>query len=222
MALALLIVGSPSTVTVQVSGGSLEPPYWNMIGVSHKDGQYVLEQGEDYNFIAAGIEPAYPFCVDWPSAECISGNNPSDKIDVSIPTDYNEAITYYSSAEASMTMEFFIAEPCLGSFYEYDDAVGQCRVDTNDNGVGDQFAPSYCCLPCDGTLYELDDEGKCRVDTNDNGVVDQFAAAACCLPCDDALYEWDEDGNCRVDTNSNGVVDQFAPNECCPADSTSC
>ena len=151
------------------------------------------------------------------------GNNPADSIEVVVPDDFDSTISYYCADVPEMTMAFYIAEPCLGTFYEFDDAIGQCRVDTNDNSVGDQFAPSYCCLPCDGTLYELDDEGKCRVDTNDNGVVDQFALSSCCLPCiDGALYEKDDEGKCRVDTNENGVVDQFAPDECCPADSASC
>ena len=119
------------------------------------------------------------------------------------------------------------------------DCDGNCLVDTDGDGVCDQFEVAGCMdatacnynadatdadESCEYAVDGYDCDGNCLVDTDGDGVCDQFEVAGCMdatacnydadatdadESCEYAEDGYDCDGNCLVDTDGDGVCDQF-------------
>ena len=60
LALALTGAASAEVITIKVSGGSFDFPYYEFDGVAHKP---ELEYGKTYEFVDDNVSPSHPFLV---------------------------------------------------------------------------------------------------------------------------------------------------------------
>ena len=130
------------------------------------------------------------------------------------------------------------------------DCAGTCLIDTDEDGVCDQFEIGGCqddtacnfnagATDEDGScVYEVDGydcDGNCVADADEDGICDQFEVAGCqddtaCNydveatdsdgSCEYAVDGYDCDGNCLIDTDEDGICDQFEVGGC--QDETAC
>ena len=119
------------------------------------------------------------------------------------------------------------------------DCDGNCLVDTDGDGVCDQFEEAGCMdatacnydvdatdadESCEYATEGYDCDGNCLADADGDGVCDQFELAGCMdatacnydpdatdadESCEYAAEGYDCDGNCLVDTDGDGVCDGF-------------
>ena len=124
------------------------------------------------------------------------------------------------------------------------DCDGNCLVDTDGDGVCDQFEVAGCMdatacnynadatdadESCEYAVDGYDCDGNCLVDTDGDGVCDQFEVAGCMdatacnydadatdadESCEYAEDGYDCDGNCLSDTDGDGICDEFEVGGC--------